>query len=120
MRTNVLRKFVKSKLDTVSTSYYHDAPDDAMYPHIVFSMESIDLDDYHRDDYNLEVDIWCKNNQATAEDMADSICALFNAENLPQNQILPTFYRENRRNLLDEDKDINHIQLQFTIQNYAI
>lgn len=118
MKTNDLRKFIKTKLDTVATSYYHDAPDSAMFPHIVFDFNSIDLGDYYRQDYVLVVDIWCKNNQADAETKADTICELLQIQNLPQANILPTFWRESRRNLLDEDKDVNHIQLEFTVQVY--
>lgn len=118
MRTNTLRRLVKSKLDTVCKSYYMTAPDDAMYPHVVFSFDSTDLDDYFRNDYDMSVDVWCKLDQEQAEAMADAICDLLNAVNDPQGTILPTFYREARRNLPDEDKDIKHIQLDFTIQCY--
>lgn len=120
MKTNELRKFIQSKLETIAQSYYSKAKDDAMYPHLVFSFTNIDLDDFYRDDYFLIIDVWCKNNQLLCEQYADDICDMLNAENLPQDSILPTFYRESRRNLLDEDKDINHIQLRFLIQNYAI
>lgn len=118
MKTNALRKLIKSRIDTVCKSYYRNAIDDAMYPHVVFDLQSADLDDYYRTDYTLMVDVWAKNNQEAAEQIADDICDLFNAVNLPQSVHLPTFYRENRRNLPDEDKDINHIMLEFSVQDY--
>lgn len=120
MKSNALREFIKSKLDDIAPSYYQDAIDNALYPHIVFEFDSIDLDDYYRDDYTLTIDVWYKNNQFLCEKYADDICDMFNANNAPQSEILPTFYRTSRRSLKDEDKDINHIQLRFLVQNYAI
>lgn len=123
MKTNELRKLIKTKLDTVvSSSYYENAPNGALYPHVVFSFRSINLGDFYRDDYMLDVDIWCRRDPAGAESLADSICELFNNSNLPQSgtaTFYPTFFRENRVNPDDPDKDINHITLQFQIQNYA-
>lgn len=120
MKSNLLRAFIKQKLDTVAASYYHNAIDSDMYPHIVFNFDSIDLGDISRDDYMLTVDVWTKNNQYLAESYADMVCDMFNFANLPQNENLPTFFKESRRNLDDEDKDLNHIQIRFVVQNYAI
>lgn len=123
MKSNKLRKFIKTIVDTVGVCYYHDAPDKStistpLFPHIVFDFKSVDLGDYYRQDYELVFDVWCKNNQQQAEDIADSLCELLQCENLPQAEFLPTFYRESRRNLLDEDKDINHIQIEYVVQVY--
>lgn len=118
MRTNDLRKLIKRELDKVVTSYYRSAPVDAMYPHAVFSFRTVYLGDFSRDDYSLDVDIWCRRNPAQAEDIADSICDAFNFLNAPQDTILPTFFREARINVEDEDKDLDRITLRFSIQNY--
>lgn len=121
MKTNELRKLIKSKLDSVSSgvvSYYHDVPDTALYPHVVFDFDNIDLGDLWRKDYILTIDVWDKKHQARAEAISDEICELFGFNNLPQTNLYPTFYREGRRNLLDEDKDINHTQLSFVVQTY--
>lgn len=120
MTSNDLRKFIKQTLDTVVTSYYHDAIDNAMFPHAVFDYNSIDLGDINRDDYILTIDVWHKNNQFGAEDIADQLCELLNNKNMPQANFLPTFFRTSRRNLPDTDKDINHIQIQFLIESYSI
>lgn len=118
MNTNDLRKYIKSQLDTVAPTFYQDASDQAMYPHLVYDFKDIDLGDYYRQDYILIVDVWHKNSQADAEDMSDALCELLSVKNAPQQTILPTFYRESRKNILDEDKDINHIQLRFQVQVY--
>ena len=120
MRTNDLKKLVQTKLKTLTTNVYHELADkDAVYPHIVFTFRRIDLQDLSRQDYILEVDVWDKGTSTTAvDDLADSIENLLQGKNLPQTNILPTFYLIDRRNILDEDKSIRHRQIQFQIQNY--
>jgi hypothetical protein len=120
MRTNDLKKLVQTKLKTLTTNVYHELADkDAVYPHIVFTFRRIDLQDLRRQDYILEVDVWDKEKDTTRVDnLADSVENLLQAQNLPQEHILPTFYLIDRRNILDEDKNIKHRQIQFQIQNY--
>lgn len=120
MRTNDLKKLVQTKLKTLTTNVYHEiANEDAVYPHIVFNFRRIDLQDFSRQDYILEVDVWDKGTSTTAVDnLADSVENLLQGKNLPQKTVLPTFYLIDRRNILDEDKSIRHRQIQFQIQNY--
>ena len=120
MRTNDLKILLKTKLSTITQNVYHEqADDDALYPHIVFSFRTIDLGDLSRQDYILEIDVWDKGTDTTAIDsMADSIENLLQAENLPQENILPTFYLIDRKAILDSDKDIKHRLIRFQIQNY--
>jgi hypothetical protein len=120
MRTNDIKKLVQTKLKTLTTNVYHELADkDAVYPHIVFTFRRIDLQDLSRQDYILEVDVWDKEKDTTRVDnLADSVENLLQAQNLPQEHILPTFYLIDRRNILDEDKNIKHRQIQFQIQNY--
>lgn len=120
MKTNDLRKLIQGLLMTVcANTSYENARDDNMYPHIVWDMQKVDLNDLSRDDYILDVDIWDKGYSAEAiENMADQIEAMFNVANLPQNTILPTFFRSGRVNVSDPDKNIKHGLLTFNIQNY--
>ena len=124
MRTNDLKLLVQTKLKTVTAKVYHElADEDALYPHIVFNFRRIDLSDLSRQDYILEVDVWdrlTKTNQNTQriDNLADSVEKLFQAENLPQDYILPTFYLIDEQNVLDEDKQIRHRKIQFQVQNY--
>lgn len=118
-KTNELRKLVKSMLLTVTKEVcYRRASDDAMYPHIVFRFKPIDLGDLHRDDIMCEINLWHKGNTAEIEDMADKVEMLFNAENLPQDTILPTFFKVDRADVDDEDKTIEHRLIRVQIQNY--
>ena len=120
MRTNDLKLLVQSKLKTVAANVYHEiANEKALYPHIVFSFRRLDLNDLSRQDYILEVDIWDKGDSSQrVDDLADTVENLLQAENLPQTNVLPTFYLIDRNNLPDENKEIKHRRIQFQIQNY--
>lgn len=120
MRTNDLKYLVQSKLKTLTANvYYEIANEKKLYPHIVFNFRRIDLGDLWRQDYILEVDIWDKQDSSQRVDnLADQVENLLQAENLPQTNVLPTFYLIDRQNIPDEDKEIKHRRVQFQIQNY--
>ena len=120
MRTNDLKKLIQTKLKTVTSLVYHEIADEkALYPHIVFGFDRIDLEDLSRQDYVLVIDVWDKGNSTTqVDDLAESVENLLQAENLPQENILPTFYLMDEHNVRDEDKAIKHKQIRFQIQNY--
>lgn len=120
-KTNSLRETIQSNIDPIINCYYRKADAKAKYPHAVYEFENIDLNDIWRDDLILIVDLWDKGNDTTRiEEIADRIEALFNAANMPGDDILPTFYRIGRKPIDDEDKTILHRQLKFQIQNYEI
>lgn len=122
--TNELRKLVRSELlnvPDVKEVYFQIADTKAMFPHVVFSFDGINSlsEDNNREDYILIVDVWDKSDSfVKVEDITDSIIKLFRAYNAPQTKILPTFYFESSRNMIDEDKKIKHNQIKFTVQNY--
>ena len=120
-KTKDLRKVIQTYLLTVCDNvFYETAPDDQMYPHIVWNLTRVDLGDIHRDDYILDVDLWDRDTDAKdIDDTADAIEAMFNANNDPQETILPTFFRIDRKNVMDEDKRIKHRIISFQIQNYV-
>lgn len=98
---------------------YEIIPDDVLYPHIVFSFDRVNQSDLFRDDVRLIIDIWDKSKAAAnVENIADEVEELFNGLNNPQDNILPTFYIESRRTVLDEDKTIRHKQIEIIVQNY--
>lgn len=128
MKSNKLRKLIRDNLITLIEDYeelknvfYRIADDKALYPHIVFSLDSsvMNSDDSNRQIYNLVVDVWDKGESfETVEDIADSVESLLNKENLPQVSILPTFWQTSRTQVYESDKAIKHIQLRFDVQNY--
>lgn len=127
MKTNELRKAVKGILDTLKTEYttikdvyYAEADSDALYPHIVYSFDTAFPTGLDRRDVDMYIDLWDRSESYfLLEDVADSIDDIFKYRNFPQEYNLPTTYFETRRTVDDSDKDIKHIQLIFTVQNYG-
>ena len=125
-KTNELRKAImnrftpgwKSALGVKGVSY-EIIPDDVMYPHIVFSFDNVNQTDLSRDDIRMVIDLWDKSKSAAnVENLADEVEKIFDGVNDPQENILPTYYIESRRTVLDEDKTIRHKQIVVIIQNY--
>lgn len=120
-KTNSLRKIIQSKINPIIKSSYRSADNKTNYPYAVYDFENIDLGDLSRDDLILIVDLWDKGKSTSRiEEKADQIEKMFNAANLPGEDVLPTFYRISRRPIDDEDKTLMHRQLKFQIQNYDI
>lgn len=119
-KTTALRKLVRTQMQTTLGETYHKkAPKDAAYPYKTFTLSSVAFPNSDRDDFELEVDIWDRApGPKAAEEIADQVERLFNAANLPQPPIYPTFFREGRYNLDDPDKALQHIQLRFSVQLY--
>ena len=120
-KTANLRQLIVAQLNTTTgATYYRNAPDNAAYPYKTFELSRANLGDLARDDIDLCVDIWDHAADSKAVDLiADAIDELFNATNLPQDNILPTFFRDSRYTVDEDDKAIQHIQMHFTVQNYT-
>lgn len=120
-RTNDLKKLIQTKLKTLTTNvFFEQATDNALFPHIVFGFREIDLGDLSRQDYVLEVDVWDKGKSTVqVDELSDKVEDLLQAQNLPQTHILPTFYKIDRKSIIDSDKDIKHRLIRFQIQNYV-
>lgn len=120
-KTNYLREIITSKIDTIAKTYYRYADEKAKLPYAVYDFESIDLGDISRDDLILIIDLWGKGTDTfQIEEMADRIEEMFNAANLPNEHVLPTFFKVSRKPIDDEDKTLIRRQLKFQIQNYSI
>lgn len=120
MITNELKKVIKSQLDTITGSgktYIRRAEKNAIYPHKVFNVESVDLNNAPREDFILTVDVWTKDAN-TADNIADEVKKIFDSANLPNTAILPTFYLLNCRPIEDDDATIERRQVKFQCQIY--
>lgn len=105
---------LKSKHDRV---YHEVALDNVEYPYIVFNIS--DGFKSHRDDLTLIIDIWDRNTSSmNIEDLTDKIDKLFDEANLPNEFVLPTFYRSQRLKIEDPDTKLKRRQLRFDIQTY--
>ena len=119
-KTAALRKLVTETMQTVQGGTYHrSSPPHAVYPYKTFTLQSVSFTDA-RDDFELCVDIWGRGDWKIIEEIADQIEKLLQNSNLPQDTILPTFFRESRYNLDDPDKTLQHIQLRFAVQLYEL
>lgn len=121
-KTIELRKVVKSLLKKVNNSiFYEEANEKAQFPYIVYEFDTVNLNNYPRDDIFLTIDVWDRNiDTVRVETLADDIEKVLNHINNPTISVLPTFYLENRMSIRDEDKTIKRRQLKFIIQNYYI
>ncbi|MGL5085313.1 MAG: tail completion protein gp17 [Clostridium sp.] len=121
-KTIELRKVVKSLLKEVNNNvFYEEASSNATFPYLVYEFETVNLNNYPRDDIFMTVDVWDKaEDTITVETLADNIEKALNFTNNPTKNVLPTFYLESRMSLRDEDKQIRRRQLKFTIQNYYL
>lgn len=115
---NKLLELILNTLKQIHPRVYRkQAPDDAKYPYVVFNIQ--DGTKTHRDDFILIVDIWDKNKGAMeVENLTDSIDELLDGANLPNDFVLPTFWRTQRLNVEDPNKKIERRQLRFNIQTY--
>lgn len=123
MKTYALRKQIKSKLDGLTSAgatYYRRAPDNAAFPYKTFEIETPVYTDA-REDVELTVDVWdLGQNPTAAEAIADAVEALFGTQkNYPNNDVLPTFWRESRNVIDDPDKNIQRVSLRFLVQVYT-
>lgn len=123
-KTIELRKVITSLLKEVNNEvYYERASKDAVYPYIVYNLDTINLNNYPRDDIFITIDIWDRNKEGSTtkvEILADTLEKVLNMKNKPTDKVLPTFYLENRTSIEDEDEFIKRRQLKFMIQNYYI
>lgn len=119
-KTQALRKVIAEILNTVEgTTYYWQSRDNAQYPFKVYTLQRVDLGDLARDDYDLCVDLYDRSADfKRADALADAIESAFNNVNHPDVDVLPTFFRSSRYPVMDNDKEVQHIQLHFDIQNY--
>ena len=117
-KTVALRALVQSTLQTTQGDTYHKtAPNDAAYPYKTYELSSVAFPNTDRDDLSLVVDIWDRGlDPKTAENIADDVEALFTSAIIPRPPLYPAFFRENRYNVEDPDKTLQHIQLHFSVQ----
>lgn len=99
-------------------AYHRFAPSDAVFPYKTFTLKSVSFNEA-REDFDLCVDVWNRGDYKTAEEIADQIEATFRDANLPSPPLYPTFFRENRYTIEDPDKELQHIQLRFSVQLYS-
>lgn len=122
IKTADLRALVTATLNqTPGKTYYGSAVRTAVNPYKVFSISRVNLGDLSRDDFDLCVDVYDRaTDPKRVDEIADKIEELFNDANIPQPTILPTFFRESRYPVEEDEKDHQHIQLHFLVELYTL
>ncbi|MBQ0112229.1 MAG: hypothetical protein KBT03_03775 [Bacteroidales bacterium] len=109
---------LKDELELYLGAYYSEAPVDATYPYNVFDIEVTSKND---NKYNaiLEVNVWDKNKYySRAEAEADKIEHLLDGAISLSDDVLFYCFDGSRQHVLDEDKQIKRIRMQFELYFY--
>lgn len=120
-RSAELQIIVQNKMEALGlTAYADEAPDGAIYPYVVYSIDSFSYEDA-RDDIVLDCDVWDQSpNYAAVEDIADKIEMGFDkySHHSEDSTVLPIFFRYVRNKVPDTDHKLKRINIKFEIQNY--
>jgi len=105
-----LRRALEPQLDAVhSRTWYEDAPNDAEYPYLVYNFPN-DLDDGEGFcNVVLDIDGWDApeaGDTTALENLMAAVDAAINKKTLIADDIVVTFYRNNKLSLDDDDERI--------------
>ena len=120
---NEARRVIEARLNSIKTTYniaeisYRLASEDAMYPHIVWDFTTMSPTEQGRRDATFDVHVWSRD-QFEAFQIADAVIDLFAYANVPQADILPTFYETSVFPADDPDKSIVHVVARLEGQMY--
>lgn len=122
---NDLRLLIETRLNSIKTTYgiadigYRLASDQKVYPHVVWEFTDITPADMGRSDVLIDIDVWGKD-EVTVFEIMEAIRELFQFKNLPNEQILPTFYDQSSGTVEDTDKTLIHGIVRMQCQVYEV
>lgn len=119
IRVVEIRKALFSLLSSIhSEVYYEEAPDDAVYPYVVYNLVD-SSDESSMEQVMLEVDAWAtpiNNNTIPLEELIGTIDKYLDKKVININGVFFSIYKENRRNVPDSDKRIRRRQYEYQIR----
>lgn len=121
--TNDLRILIESRLNSIKTTYgiadigYRRASDQKVYPHVVWDITTTQPMDMGREDYMLDFHVWGRE-EAAVFSIMDAIRELFMFKNLPDGELLPTFYEMSGGTVDDPDRTLIHGVVRVQCQVY--
>jgi hypothetical protein len=122
IKTVEIRKEIKASLKSVHPRvFFQDAPDNAVYPYLVYDLPNSD-DDGLMERFVLDVDGWdspVDGDTTTIESLMNSVDAELHRKVVVVNDELALiFYRENRLSPIDDDKRIKRRKYVYQIRTY--
>lgn len=109
---------LKNQLEVYLGAYYSEAPTNATYPYSVFDI-TINSKDDNKYSCTLEINVWDKNQYySRAEELADRTSKLLDGTIKLSDEVLFYCFEGSRDHVLDEDKQIKRIRMQFELYFY--
>lgn len=109
---------LKDELELFLGAYYSEAPEKAAYPYAVFDVNVYSNDD-GRSNATLEINVWDENAYySRAEKLADEIEEKVDGEISLSDDLLFYVYKGSREHVVDDDKRIKRIRMQFDLYFY--
>lgn len=113
-----MNKNLKQLLKELTEAYYEEAPEDAAYPYMVFSMRRTSESD-GRQFYSLEINVWDQNAYySRAENMMDLLEKKLHQNSFLTEDYLIRIFKGVRQNVPDPDKSIKRVREQFELYVY--
>lgn len=114
-RTYKLRVAITSILKQVCASvYYRNSSKGAIYPYITYDLDHVKAE--NGNEYTLELHIWTRNIKE-CENIGDQLEEL-NDCYYTDNEMSFDMSLNNRNNIQDEDKELQHVRLLFNLSYY--
>lgn len=114
-----LRKAINTALKTVHPRiYYQDAPDDAVFPYLVYDLPN-SVDDGYLEQFVLDVDGWDNSTDTTnLETIMDNVNKSLDGMTRTADSLSMSFYLDNRLTLLDDDSRIRRRKYTYQVRTY--
>lgn len=104
---------IQKALETILGAYHEEAPESAVFPYKVFSCKRMNEDD-HLETWQIEVNVWDKHKYySRANDVMDDLESDIHEKGILENGYLIQFWKGQRQNVLDEDKQIKRVREVF-------